>query len=139
MPFGMMKPGRECVLVKWGLIPSWAADPKIGYKLINARSETAATKPSFRAAFKRRRCLIPADGFYEWKGTGKKKQPYLIGVGSDQPGEPFAFAGLWETWLHDGKTLECLYHPDHRCQRSPSRIARADAGHPSPAGLCPLA
>jgi putative SOS response-associated peptidase YedK len=79
--------GRECALVKWGLIPSWSADPKIGYKLINARSETAAIKPSFRAAFKQRHCLIPVDGFYEWKTTGSKKQPYLIGVGADQPGE----------------------------------------------------
>jgi len=94
---------RECVLVKWGLIPSWAADPKIGYKLINARSETAATKPSFRAAFKQRRCLIPADGFYEWKLIDGKKQPYLIGVGD---GQPFAFAGLWEKWEHEGQTIE---------------------------------
>jgi putative SOS response-associated peptidase YedK len=95
--------GLECALVKWGLIPSWATDAKIGYKLISARSETAASKPSFRAAFMARRCLIPVDGFYEWKLIDGKKQPYLIGVGE---GQPFAFAGLWETWLHEGKTIE---------------------------------
>lgn len=84
----------------WGLIPSWAADPKIGHRLINARSETVATKPAFRAAFKQRRCLVPADGFYEWKLVDRKKQPYLTGVGE---GQPIAFAGLWEKWEHDGR------------------------------------
>ena len=91
---------RECVLLRWGLIPSWAADPKIGHRLINARSETVATKPAFRAAFKQRRCLVPADGFYEWKLVDRKKQPYLTGVGE---GQPIAFAGLWEKWEHDGR------------------------------------
>jgi putative SOS response-associated peptidase YedK len=95
--------GLECALVKWGLIPSWSSDSKIGYKLINARSETVATKPAFRAAFKQRRCLVPADGFYEWKLIDSKKQPYLIGVGD---GQPFAFAGLWEKWEHEGQTIE---------------------------------
>ena len=86
---------RQLTLFRWGLVPSWADDPKIGYRMINARADTIATKPSFRAAFKQRRCLIPADGFYEWKKEGKEKQPYLIEVGDSQL---FAFAGLWESW-----------------------------------------
>jgi len=87
--------GREPALVKWGLVPSWAKDPKIGNRLINARSETVADKPSFRAAFKYRRCLIPADGFYEWQHSGKSKQPYCIRLVDHRP---FALAGLWEHW-----------------------------------------
>jgi putative SOS response-associated peptidase YedK len=87
---------RELAMLRWGLIPSWASDPKIGYKMINARAETVATAPSFRAAFKKRRCLIPATGFYEWrKLEDGSKQPYLIGM---RDGAPFAFAGLWERW-----------------------------------------
>lgn len=81
----------------WGLVPSWAKDPKIGSRMINARSEGIATKNSFRAAFKRRRCIIPADGFYEWQklGESKRKQPHYI---HRPDGEPLAFAGLWEVW-----------------------------------------
>jgi putative SOS response-associated peptidase YedK len=86
---------RELAKLRWGLVPSWAADLKIGSRLINARSETVASKPAFRAAFAKRRCLIPADGFYEWQQQGKEKQPYLIQM-SD--GQPFVFAGLWERW-----------------------------------------
>jgi putative SOS response-associated peptidase YedK len=87
---------RELAMLRWGLIPSWASDPKIGYKMINARAETVATAPSFRAAFKKRRCLIPATGFYEWKKLEDgSKQPYLIGM---RDGAPFSFAGLWERW-----------------------------------------
>jgi len=85
---------REPVLLRWGLVPSWADDVKIGNRMINARADGVATKPSFRAAFKRRRCLIVADGFYEWKNLdAKQKQPYHITM---QDGRPFAFAGLWE-------------------------------------------
>lgn len=91
---------REAAQLRWGLIPSWADDPKIGYRMINARAETVASKPSFRTAFKRRRCLIPADGFYEWKKEGKAKQPYLIEL---DDGELFAFAGLWEGWGGDDR------------------------------------
>ena len=86
---------RRLVLLKWGLVPSWAKDPKIGNSLINARAESVADKPAFRAAFRRRRCLIVADGFYEWQRTGGKKQPYFIRLVDDRP---FAFAGLWEAW-----------------------------------------
>jgi putative SOS response-associated peptidase YedK len=94
--------------LKWGLVPSWAKDPEIGNRMINARSETVAEKPSFRAAYRRRRCLVPADGYYEWQSTGRPKQPWRI-VRAD--GKPFAFAGLWESWLGgDGSELRtfCL-------------------------------
>jgi putative SOS response-associated peptidase YedK len=79
----------------WGLVPFWAKDVSVGSRMINARAETVASKPSFRNAFKKRRCLIPASGFYEWKGEKGHKQPYYIIIPTD---EPFAFAGLWETW-----------------------------------------
>jgi putative SOS response-associated peptidase YedK len=86
---------RSFRLLRWGLIPSWAKDSTIGYKLINARAETVAEKPSFRSAFKQHRCLILADGFYEWKREQPKKQPYYFQL---VDGQPFAFAGLWERW-----------------------------------------
>lgn len=89
----------------WGLIPFWADDPKIGYRMINARADTVATKPSFRTAFKQRRCLIPAARFYEWqvvKGE-KKKQPHLI---RRRDSAPFAFAGLWENWDKEGDPID---------------------------------
>lgn len=86
---------RTLSLFQWGLIPSWARDPSIGSRLINARAETVATKPSFRSAIKCRRCLIVADGFYEWKKHERHKQPYYIRM---RNGTPFAFAGLWERW-----------------------------------------
>lgn len=91
-------PGRELVQMRWGLIPSWADDPAIGNRLINARSETAANKPAFRSAFRQRRCLVPADGFYEWQKVGRKKQPFYFHL---RDGGPFAFAGLWEHWQKD--------------------------------------
>jgi putative SOS response-associated peptidase YedK len=87
---------REAVLLRWGLIPSWAKDPTIGSRMINARAEGLPDKPSFRAAFRRRRCLVPADGFYEWRpAAGGRKQPYFIRLAS---GAPLALAGLWEEW-----------------------------------------
>ena len=87
---------RRAEHMRWGLIPFWAKDKKIGYRMINARGETVAEKPSFRTALRKRRCLILADGFYEWqKLGGKQKRPMRITLTS---GEPFAFAGLWETW-----------------------------------------
>lgn len=86
---------RRLLKLRWGLVPSWAKDSAGASRLINARAETAAQKPSFRAAFKRRRCLVMADGFFEWQGEKGSKQPYFIALPSNRP---FAFAGLWETW-----------------------------------------
>jgi|SRR5262245_36926748 len=86
---------RQLALFHWGLIPNWAKDAKIARQTINARSETLAEKPAFRTAFARRRCLLIADGYYEWKTVGKKKEPLLFRLKS---GQPFAFAGLWERW-----------------------------------------
>lgn len=96
---------RELTMARWGLVPFWAKDLKISYNLINARAETVESKPSFRQAFKRRRCLIAADGFYEWKPLeGRKKQPYRITLAEHRP---FAFAGLWETWTSpEGESVE---------------------------------
>ncbi len=96
---------RECVLVRWGLVPSWAADPKIGYSLINARSEGVDKKPSFRAAFKKRRCQVISSGFYQWKNAGtKEKQPYFFRM---KDADVFGFAGLWESWrMPNGGELE---------------------------------
>jgi putative SOS response-associated peptidase YedK len=91
--------GREMTLYKWGLVPSWAKDASIGAKLINARSETVTEKPSFREAFKRRRCVIPADGFYEWQRAGGRKQPFFFRMRDERP---FGFAGLWERWEGEG-------------------------------------
>ena len=90
---------REWAEVRWGLVPSWAKDPKIGARMINARGETVAEKPSFRSAVKTRRCLIPADGFYEWVKTDGGKQPHYIHFADSRA---FAFAGLWERWHKGG-------------------------------------
>jgi putative SOS response-associated peptidase YedK len=86
---------RACALARWGLIPSWANEPRQAGNLINARAETVANKPVFRSAFAKRRCLVLADGYYEWQALGKKKQPYFIHRPDDSV---FAFAGLWERW-----------------------------------------
>jgi putative SOS response-associated peptidase YedK len=90
---------REVAMLYWGLVPSWAKDKSIGVRMINARSETLAEKPSFRSAFKRRRCLVLADGYFEWQRSGAIKQPYFISFAA---GEPFAMAGLWERWRDPG-------------------------------------
>ena len=100
--FAIFRAGSQNRLDKfhWGLVPFWAKDISIGNRMINARAETIAEKPAFRQAFKNRRCLIPADGFYEWTDQAGKKQPVLITL----PGrKPFAFAGLWETWQNQNK------------------------------------
>jgi len=95
----------EFALLRWGLVPYWAKDAKIGYSTINARAEEAQAKPAFRDALRKRRCLVPADAFYEWQNlTPKSRQPFAIGLRS---GEPFAFAGLWESWRpKDAEPLE---------------------------------
>jgi putative SOS response-associated peptidase YedK len=95
---------RRLEMLRWGLIPSWAKDPAIGNKMINARAETVSEKPSFRKAFKVRRCLILADGFYEWQKTDNGKQPYHIKMQDDSP---FAFAGLWEIWQNGEEVRSC--------------------------------
>jgi len=95
---------RQLTYFQWGLIPSWSKDPALGSKMINARAETAAEKPAFRAAFKRRRCLIPASGFYEWQAVGGRKQPMHI---REAGGGLLSLAGLWEVWhAPDGGELE---------------------------------
>lgn len=117
--------------LRWGLVPRWARDPVIGAKLNNARAETVAEKPSFREAFRRRRCLIPASGFYEWRAQAGRKQPYYV---HPAHGELFAFAGLWETWRGpDGALQTCAIvttdanatmEPIH--DRMPVIVARRD-------------
>ena len=96
---------RELVSLRWGLVPSWAKDRTIGQRLVNARAETIAEKPAFRAAFRRRRCLVPADGYYEWRAVTGGKQPYYL---RSQVGQPFAMAALWEHWIDraSGEALE---------------------------------
>lgn len=95
---------REWVALRWGLVPGWAEDPRIGARLVNARAESAAERPAFRDAWRRRRCAIPADGFYEWRGRGRRRQPYLVEVGG---GALFGLAGLWERWQGpDGARIE---------------------------------
>ncbi len=128
--YGAQQP--EFALFRWGLIPSWARELQIGARLINARAETAVEKPAFRAAFKRRRCLIPASGFYEWQQVNGRKQPYFIHPSAAQL---FAFAGLWEVWHgSDGSELQSctilttppneLMQPIH--DRMPAILARAE-------------
>ena len=118
----------ELAAQRWGLVPAWARDVKIGARLINARSETVDSKPAFRNAFRKRRCLVPANGWFEWQAGGSRKQPWWISRG----GEPFSFAGLWETWdrgdgridsftvltCRAGSTMQWLHH------RQPAMIPR---------------
>jgi len=94
---------REMVLLRWGLVPSWAKEAKVGYRMINARAETVADKPAYRAAFRRRRCLVPADGFYEWQQTAAGKQPWYFRI---KRRGVFAFAGLWEHWEGEDEVIE---------------------------------
>ncbi|PSH05591.1 MAG: hypothetical protein CXZ00_00110 [Acidobacteria bacterium] len=98
------EPKRFVSRMRWGLIPYWAKDASIGNKLINARAETVATKPAFRDSLKRRRCLVPTDGFYEWVRSGKTKTPYCFTMADDSV---FAFAGIWDSWRSpEGKIIE---------------------------------
>ena len=138
---------RSLDALHWGLVPFWAKDPKIGNRMINARAETVATKNAFRVALTRRRCIIPADGFYEWRrleGT-KHKQPMFI---SRPDGEPFAFAGLWEQWRDkdnpvddDGELVRTafVHHHHLRGQQGDGQGARPDAGSAATQRLGPLA
>ena len=122
---------REFVALRWGLVPAWSPEPRTAYSTFNARAETVADKPTYRQAFRRRRCLIPSDGFYEWRRVGKRKQPYCI---APTDGEPFAFAGLWERWERDETVVEsctivvttanATIAPLH--DRMPVILARAD-------------
>ena len=98
-PIPIVRPNdgkRQFVLMRWGLIPAWVKDPKAFPLLINARAESVIDKPAYRAAMRRRRCLVPADGFYEWREVGGRRQAYF--ARRKKPGEPLAFAGLWDTW-----------------------------------------
>jgi putative SOS response-associated peptidase YedK len=127
---------REAALLRWGLVPHWAKDARIGLKTINARAEEAAAKPAFREAFKKRRCLVPADAFYEWQlQSGKLRKPFAFAL---QSGEPYAFAGLWESWQpHEGAPFESftimttapnsLMEPIH--SRMPVIVAPKDYEH----------
>ena len=126
---------RVLSLRRWGLVPSWAKDSKIGNRLINARAETVAEKPSFRSALRHRRCLVPADGFYEWAGSKSPKQPYFIGL---EGRSLFAFAGLWERWTDpEGEPLEsctllttaAAEHLRAVHHRMPVIVEPADYGH----------
>jgi putative SOS response-associated peptidase YedK len=102
--------GRHLEKLHWGLVPFWAKDASIGSRMINARVETITSKPAFKAAIKQRRCLIPANGFYEWLGKSGNKQPYCFHLASD---EPIAFAGLWEVW--EGKNTAAEPSPYKSC------------------------
>ena len=114
---GEIEGGRELVTAKWGLIPAWAKDPSIGNRMINARAETVAEKPAFRDAFRARRCIVPASGFYEWQRRGNgPKQPYLI---RRRDGAPVGFAGLWEAWTDRGTGEEITTCTIVTCEPNP--------------------
>jgi putative SOS response-associated peptidase YedK len=126
--------GRKLKMFKWGLVPFWAKDEKIGYKMINARAETVAAKPGFKQAFAKRRCIVVADGFYEWQHAGKAKVPHFVHFKNERP---MGFAGLYERWKSpDGKALDtcaiittsanALMRPIH--DRMPVIIGRKDYG-----------
>jgi putative SOS response-associated peptidase YedK len=131
----IVKQGGENNLVKlfWGLVPFWAKDIKVGPRMINARAETVSKKPSFRTAFKKRRCLIVADGFYEWTGEKGQKQPYFFSLPSNAP---FAFAGLWETWKSATADQEFSYQSCAIITTAASKSMN-DIHHRMPAILMP--
>ena len=145
---------RTVVKLRWGLVPSWARDVRIGSRLINARAETVHSKPSFGAAFRSRRCLVPANGWFEWRKEGRNKQPYFLALAD---GSPLSFAGLWECWSgpdecpgdvhhhHDGVLCGTRRHLSpatrHRRPRPIRRLARSGGGvveppRPGSAALC---
>lgn len=103
VPIIIKEETRKCAIMRWGLVPSWSNDPLIGFQMINARSETVAQKPSFKNSLRKRRCIVPSNGFYEWKKLDNKtKTPYYIKMKNNKP---FGFAGLWDTWNKDGANL----------------------------------
>lgn len=128
--------GRQLAKFHWGLVPSWSKDLSGASRLINARAETVARKPSFRAAFKKRRCLILSDGFYEWKGEKGNKQPYFLYLPDEKP---FAFAGLWEAWKpEDAREDQSTYYSCTIITREASAAIR-DIHHRMPVILKPQA
>ena len=130
-------PKRRFRKMRWGLIPYWAKDASFGGNTINAVSETATEKPAFREPLRRRRCLIPADGFYEWKKAGSNKQAHHIGMADDGL---FAFAGLWDTWnAPDGTGDRVLHDLDHGSQCFAQTHSRPNAGDFKPGRLRSLA
>ena len=129
---------RSLDLLRWGLIPWWAKDPKMGARCINAMAETVATKPAFRDAFKRgQRCILPVDGFYEWQKQPGGKQPYAI-VGAD--GKPLALAGLWERWKEpeSGPGGAELHYHYRAAERGCGAYPRSNAGDPTAVGMARL-
>ena len=128
---------RRGSYMRWGLIPSWAKSASVGNRMINARAETVVEMPSFRTALQRRRCLVLADGFYEWQGKGSSRRPMRITMAS---GEPFAFAGLWDAWRDPkGEVVRSCGHHYHVGQRVAQSHPRPDAGHPAKGAGVPLA
>jgi len=119
--------------MRWGLVPSWAKDISISSRLINGRSETLLQKPAFKESFRNRRCLIPSDGFYEWKKTGKRNAAISLWMKDDSL---FAFAGIWELLeITDWSSAGILLDSDYGAQRIACRRARSDAGDPTSATL----
>ena len=136
------KQGNALTGMRWGLIPPWAKDASVGYKMINARAESVGEKPSFKKAFKEQRCLIIADGFYEWQKKGKEKQPVRIVLRSR---ELFAFAGVWSTWKEPESNKEIVTCAIVTCEANPllkevhDRMPverRDDGGSYTPAQIC---
>ena len=116
---------KRGAFMRWGLIPYWARDASLGNRMINARAETVAEKPAFRDALRKKRCLILADGFYEWQRTGVAKRPMRAVMRS---GEPFAFAGLWSTWKgRNGDRISLVFHHYHGSERSAQADSRPHA------------
>ena len=125
---------RAIAKLRWGLVPAWAKDVKMGARLINARAETVHGKPAFRAAFRRRRCLIPADGWFEWRvgETGNGKQPWFI---TSADGRPVSFAGLWERWEKGEEPIETFTILTTAASSGLAAIHHRPASHPQGGGI----